>query len=453
MEPFALDESGYYIPEMVGEATIITPPIARFSFEETPSPQTNLHTIEDLKQENEINVNASIRPRSGEFRTSGSGFLTHQGDWQFMSLDIFPNELLTIEVDMPVNANIRYDVLLYEIMPDGTLRLADFSVHETFINNGTVLPGMVGYANRTNQIRNFVVLVESAIGFSLTEPFVVHAAFNVMSATDPFESDQNMRNALGLYTPFSNTQNSVFTLNRRLHTSLDNDWYRISIPDTRAWEDLTITLDQTSVTAGHRVEVYRMVGTQPRLVPQDVTGRLLGLAPDTLYVRVFANDTPALRRDYTLTFRSTMPLPPPELDRLTVFNLSSTGVNFHPNAAYVNRGARPRVSQNQTLVITGIAFLNNGFTANNERLNVYLYNWGWEYVNQSFFRRSIQVTTDDRGQFTARITLGPGYGSEALQVIFSSVWHLADQGTVAIRNPRNNRVMWQQPIWIHIRSL
>jgi len=127
-------------------------PISRSRF--VPAPErTNLTigNIDEVEENQILSSEKPIRTSSNEWFRTFTGFITNLNDMQFIYTDLFPGEVLDVEVHMPTNSNIDYDVVLLEIGAFGNLIMVDSSENSTFINpNGQTVPETVSFFNNSN---------------------------------------------------------------------------------------------------------------------------------------------------------------------------------------------------------------------------------------------------------------------------------------------------------------
>ena len=227
-----------------------------------------------------------------------SGFITFQGQQRLYGpIAVWPNEVIHVQATMPNSAAIDYDLYLFRLDALGNLILVDLSEYDTLINgNFGTIPEAVGAVNTTTLIQNYVIMIASFRGSSATMPYTLHVGIN--NRRDMQETDENAFQATPLN--FSPTT-GVIVNTRSMDTMTDNDWFRFDVPANRDFDQVSITLDATSNSALHRVELYTMTNTggMRKIVP---TGSTFNVSAGSHFVRVTALASAGLTNvNYTLT--------------------------------------------------------------------------------------------------------------------------------------------------------
>ena len=302
-------EDDVYIPENDDE--LIYTPEEDVEYDEVEVPANNLpesdttivigrsgSVIDASDFESEYLGSRAMTRSANGWLMGATGFLTFQGQQRIYGpIQIFPGEVIHVQAEMPNSAAIDYDLYLLIMDNSGNLHFVDSSEYDTLINgvHGT-LPEAVGAVNRTGAIQNYFVMVQSFRGSSNTLPYRLHIGFNVLR--DNLEADENAFHS----TPISlQASGNTVINNRQMNTLADNDWFRFEVPANRTFDSLSLTLDNVSNVAGHRVEMYTMTNTggMRKIVP---TNDMFAVTTGTHFVRVTALGANFLTgTNYTLT--------------------------------------------------------------------------------------------------------------------------------------------------------
>ncbi|MEW9106243.1 MAG: hypothetical protein AB2769_12460, partial [Paenibacillus sp.] len=218
-----------------------------------------------------VNLNdaASIQPLTSSLRTLAestssvttatyTGVIPKEGEAVHLyPIYVKPGEVLQVQLDPPLSPQLNYDLYLYEFdMATGNIITTpiDQSIYGTYMNNyenGTrTLSENVGTKNTTSGDKAYLVEVLAKQGGSINDPFTVTLA--VSSEYDAYETDENAFHAYGFTV---NTSGSSLNT-RSISSPIDNDWFAINVPENRNYDALNLTLDNTSMSKGYKVEVY-----------------------------------------------------------------------------------------------------------------------------------------------------------------------------------------------------
>jgi hypothetical protein len=220
---------------------------------------------------------------------------------------VFHGEVLQVRMMSPNNANIDYDLLLFESDASGNLiAQVDICGYVTRINPGYgTMPEAVGVYNSSGVTKRYRAVVISYTGFSSTEPFRLHVGIAVTG--DTTEAFQNARNP---QRRFLNTQSST-SFSGRIVTYADDDWYITNIPTAANYNTINVTLDANSLAAGYRVQIVTFNAGAAIVQSQPFT-TTRGL---DFFIRVTAESATTLTgANYTVTVTpvpNNPPNPPP----------------------------------------------------------------------------------------------------------------------------------------------
>jgi hypothetical protein len=232
------------------------------------------------------------------------GFLTQPFSWAFLPVEVWPDEILQVQMDVPNDPNVDYD-LYFDLITNNEWEEVASSTLRTFINgsDGT-LSESTGWINDTGSIQVIAVVVEATNGFSTTQPFTFHIAMT--TDFSDYEADS-------IFAPRALTLDT--NQSGRLDTRVDSDWF--SFTATSGISVVNISLDATSKAAGHVVELYTLNNRQAIRVPIDGAG-MANVTPGTYFVRVDTRMLPVTGMDYGLTVAPAHVPPPPVITGVVV---------------------------------------------------------------------------------------------------------------------------------------
>lgn len=137
----------------------------------------------------------------------------------------------------PNNAAIDYD--LYILDNEGNILCG--CENYTYINGAEgTLQESVGYMTTGNDIETYYLAVLSSVGGSESEPFKLE--FSVSNSYDQFEIDENPSQALPLTV---GSDGAVLDI-RSLSSPFDNDWYVVTVPSNRIYDEFSIGISTKS---------------------------------------------------------------------------------------------------------------------------------------------------------------------------------------------------------------
>jgi len=289
--------------------------------------------VSDLEGGTELNVDAretsdlhsafsasDIVPAFGDFYASVNGFLTQTGAWSYLIFDVFPGEILHLQLDTPHSASIDYDLFLYRMVGNFMMSVASSELR-TFINaDGSTLSETIGFVNFTPSIQTLVIVVESIVGSSATMPFTLHVAANM--GFELFEVD-------------SIAQPRIFDLGNDvvregvIDTRADNDWFRVVVSENRDFDTINIALDTASVNSGHVAELYRVINGRAQRVP--ITDGVAPVVTGNHYIRIHNRNMPLTGVAYQLTITTNQQIVEPfepSISLDTTLTVVETGEGF-----------------------------------------------------------------------------------------------------------------------------
>ncbi|MGL5616486.1 MAG: hypothetical protein ACRDD2_09725 [Sarcina sp.] len=236
----------------------------------------------------EINNKTKIESRG--ITQSWTGTLQNQGDITYIIASLAPNQILNASLKCPNNENLNYDLLVHEVDENGYLGdLVAASTTGTYFNSypdgtkKTVDEG-AAFINKTNQIRDYAIIVSATEGGSSIDSFELTVSLDVPGTYDAAEPNDSA------YDAYSVTEGTVTGAN--LHVSNDQDWYMWKA--TSEFKEADI-----NATAGYEVEVYNAIGNKLALIKPDTNG-IYKVQPGVNYIRVFEKDGNFIPSRYSL---------------------------------------------------------------------------------------------------------------------------------------------------------
>lgn len=281
-----------------------------------------------------------------------SGTISSSGGMAYLDVTLAPGDIVQASLKSPNNADIDYDLYLYMYNSDGSLSgPVALSCLKTYINGsaGTVDEGLA-YINSTSSTNSYALIVKSAVGYSLTEPFYLTISLDEQGYYDSNEPNDS---------PFTATElDSVTQLNitgANLNVSNDQDWYCWKMP---GYAGRTIV----NIDQGYSAEIY----------VADDSGSMILVAPENdgkynlkkdnwYYLRVFYSGNSFISNDYTLTTFG---------DGIIPFKLSYRKFHGDMGDAQVDYGKGVLDRFEEGFVLTFTVSDQNGFPINNQRVNV-----------------------------------------------------------------------------------
>lgn len=211
-----------------------------------------------------------------------SGYLSATGDAKIYQLDLQPGIFLQAQLTQPDNAGLDYDLYILDAAGEALA----YSEYYTNINGmGGTLPEATGYITTGTETATYYLYVHSSQGGSINESFTLE--YSISNACDSYEIDDNASQALG----FTFGVSGAYINFRNLSSPVDNDWYVINIPSSRAYDKIKMTVTTASSnTCG--IEVYKNIATSGfKMTKQNLSGNQLSVSAGTYFVRIFNQKT------------------------------------------------------------------------------------------------------------------------------------------------------------------
>ncbi|WP_091001393.1 hypothetical protein [Paenibacillus sp. OK003] len=331
-----------------------------------------------------------------------TGYIQQEGTSSFLyPIYVQPGSILQVQMDNPASAQLDYDLYLYEFdMSTGELNPTpiDYSIYGTYLNNygngSRTLSENVGTKNSTASSKAYFIEVYGAVGGSINEPFTL--TVSTSSTYDAYETDEN---ALHAY-PFTVAAGGSTLSSRSINSEVDQDWYKITVPESRNYDAMRIDLDQASVGNGYKAELYGALSNN-RMVFIPSTNGNVSLGTGTYYLKVYTTSSYS-DNNYSLHLQPVL-----RADKVVITGYNSNGgSNDYPTYAY---GRYYRIT-GTSFTVTGVAATSDNYAVANAEVEVLWENDYWSEGSNNRYR-SAKVMTNSSGQFTATLSLPPSTGS------------------------------------------
>lgn len=350
------------------------------------------------------------------------------------------------EVDMSIsreNPDIEIDVNETEEIDEeekenesGIIAGSEYLTHI----NGTLgtLPEAIGYYVTGSEAAYYLAVV-SASGGSASEAYTLD--YSITTSFDSLEIDESVLQAI----PFTFGNNGSSLTYRNLSSSIDNDWYVITVPSNRNYDKITVALS-TNSTNTCKYELYQNVSSNRYEMSLVGGGNTINVSTGTYYLRISnalsMEDFDDLDiQNYTLTITPVI-----TANRITMTYLS--GTEGHKYVTYSGYGNRFRTSTG-TVTVTGDAYYddpvtNTSIVATNTPITIMYYSPYWESNNTSSWAHVYAYgVTDSTGKYTINISLPPSAGSICVDIGISDHYFdfcaiyaiLSDNTSVSVYEP------------------
>lgn len=331
-----------------------------------------------------------------------TGYIQQEGTSAYLyPYYVQPGSILQVQLDSPASSQLDYDLYLYEFdMATGNLNPnpIDYSIYGTYLNNygneTKTLSEHVGTKNVTAGTKAYLIEVYGAVGASINEPF--YLTVSTSSTYDAYETDEN---ALHAY-PFTVATGGSTLVSRSINSEIDQDWYKITVPESRNYDAMHIDLDQLSVGNGYKAELYGALSNNRMLLIPSQNGNV-SLGTGTYYLRVYTTNT------YSDTNYSLHLQPILRADKLVITGYNSNGgPNDYPTYAY---GKYYRITGN-SFTVTGVAATSDNYAVANAEVQVTWVNDYWSEGSGNRYRSATAITNSS-GQFSVTLSLPSSTGS------------------------------------------
>ncbi|MRN51475.1 hypothetical protein [Paenibacillus monticola] len=331
-----------------------------------------------------------------------TGYIQQEGTSSYLyPIYVQPGSILQVQMDSPASAQLDYDLYLYEFdMSTGELNPnpIDYSIYGTYLNNygngPETLAENVGTRNVTAGSKAYLIEAYGAVGASINDPF--YFTVSTSSTYDAFETDEN---ALHAY-PFTVATGGSTVVSRSINSEVDQDWYKITVPESRNYDAMHIDLDQASVGNGNKAELYGALSNNRMALIPSQNGNV-SLGTGTYYLRVYTTNA------YSDTNYSLHLQPVLRADKLVITGYNSNGgPNDYPSYAY---GRYYRITGN-SFTVTGVAATSDNYAVANSEVEVIWENEYWTEGSNNRYR-SGKAWTNSSGQFSITLSLPSSTGS------------------------------------------
>jgi hypothetical protein len=140
----------------------------------------------------------------------------------------------------------------------------------------------VGTRNGTAGSKAYLIEAYGAVGASINDPF--YFTVSTSSTYDAFETDEN---ALHAYA-FTVATGGSTLVSRSINSEVDQDWYKITVPESRNYDAMHIDLDQASVGNGYKPIVRALSNNRMALIPSKMATCHSGTG--AYYLRVYTTN-------------------------------------------------------------------------------------------------------------------------------------------------------------------
>jgi len=359
-------------------------------------------TSEMHKQQGLLSAPQSVNATAAAETTTYTGYIEQEGTSTYLyPIYVQSGHILQVQMDNPASAQLDYDLYLYEFdMATGDLNPTpiDYSIYGTYLNNyangsGT-LSENVGTKNSTSGAKAYFIEAYGKVGGSISEPFTL--TVSTSSTYDTYETDEN---ALRAY-PFTVAVGGSTLASRSINSEIDQDWYKITVPESRNYDAMHINLDQASAGNGYKAELYGALSNNRMALIPSTTGNV-SLGTGTYYLRVYTTSTYS-DNNYSLHLQPVL-----RADKVVITGYNSNGgSNDYPTYAY---GRYYRIT-GTSFTVTGVAATSDNYAVANAEVEVIWENDYWSEGSNNRYR-SAKVMTNSSGQFTATLSLPPSTGS------------------------------------------
>ena len=378
---------------------------------------SDVESTEQLKVEGNIDINQNdvlsfpmVMSESTVVAGTVSDYLTETEDALIYNISLPANVYVQAQLTTPANANLDYD--LYLLDAEGNILTG--SDYYTNVNgtNGT-LPEALGYITSGDTATYYFYVISSA-GGSVTEAFTLD--YSISTACDNYEIDESVREALS----FTFGTDGAYIDSRTLSSPIDNDWYVITVPESRIYNKLNITATTASVNTCS-VEVYQNISSAGYQMQKVGSGSNVSVSTGTYYVRVSNAKSMEEYNDldiqpYTLTVTPVL-----SANSITITDLSgSEGMN--KVVTYPGYGTYFRTGGSSTLTIYGVATVtdpttNTTYAVEGAQINGLYYSPAWENNNTAANATRTGIDyTDAQGEFVISISLPSAIGTNMYDV-------------------------------------
>nr|WP_302599111.1 hypothetical protein [uncultured Cellulosilyticum sp.] len=368
-----------------------------------------------------------------------SEYLTATGDAKIYNISLPAGIYLQAQLTGPANESLDYD--LYLLDAEGNILTGS----EYYTNlNGTsgTLPEALGYIT-SGDTATYYLYVHSSEGGSISEAFTLD--YSISTACDSWEIDESAKNALA----FTFGAAGAYVESRNLSSPIDNDWYVITVPESRIYNKLNITATTESVNECS-VEVYQNISSSGYQMKRVGSGNTVSVVTGTYYIRISNVNKMEEYDDMDIQNYKLTITPILTANAITITGLEgSEGLNRY--VTYPGYGTYFRTQGQSTLKIYGVATVKDPATGvtyavAGQQVNGLYYSPAWDNNNTPTNATRIGYAfTDSEGKFEISISLPSAIGNNMYDVGIS--YHYFDICGVQVSLNENSNVTDSEPIF------
>lgn len=414
-------------------------PVEVLELEKTGS--DNLSMLSGSISVDEAMVEDILLPQANTTVKAGtvSDYLTTQGDARVYNITLPAGSYLQAQLTTPADAGVNYDLRLLDM--DGNILAG--SDYLTYINgaSGTV-PEALGYI-ATGGTAMYYLYVSATVGGSTKEAFKLD--YSVSTAYDSNEIDESAKQALA----FTYGTGGAYIDSRNLSSPIDNDWYVITVPSSRSYDNLKITA-ATNSTNTCTAEVYQNASSNGYQMKRVGSGSVIPVSTGTYYIRVF--NTKALNdfddldiQNYKLTVSPVL-----KATGIVITDLKgSEGLN--KRVTYPGHGKHFRTQGSAPITVYGVLTAKDSATGltyavEGQQVDGVYHSPAWENNNTAAnaTRRGTGIT-DSNGKFEITISLPSGIGVYTYDAAAS--YHYFDVCNVSVSPSNDSSIRYSEDIF------
>lgn len=264
-------------------------------------PQINGATLEKHRKLGKRQTAAPYSSVNSITQVFDNIFFEKQDDYVYLPITLAPGHILQATLESPKNADIDYDLVLYEydnaelgaeIIQRGlTPYLNDYDGVQKTVDEG------LAYINETVNSKEYALFIFASKGYSTTEAAKLTVSLDENGYYDSFEPNDSPFDARSI------TENVQVTGNT-LNVSNDQDWFVWKVPSSL--NKVSIQMDNPNYSA----EMYVASGRSMVLQNPDSNGNYV-LGHTYYYIKVFNKSSNFVSGSYNLKIQSGTQPPAP----------------------------------------------------------------------------------------------------------------------------------------------
>ena len=266
---------------------------SRLSSEDINLPGIDGETLKDHKQLKRKTKSRAATPYSSDKSVTqvfDDITLEAENDYVFLPITLAPGDIIQATLELPSNADIDYDLLLYEyddaelgeeILQRGlTTYLNDYNGTKKTVDEG------LSFINETVNNKDYALFVFASKGYSTTETAKLTVSLDENGYFDEFEPNDSPFDAVSITEDVQMTGNT-------LNVSNDQDWFVWKVPSSP--KKASILMDNEN----YSVEMYVASGLSMVLQNPDSNGNY-SLEHTYYYIKVFNKSSDFVSGSYNL---------------------------------------------------------------------------------------------------------------------------------------------------------